>query len=139
MGVNMYFAGRKSRLFMMYHSNNPSQYAYNEHYIEFKEVSELCMGCPDTGLLLIDGISVGKNLRFGTNVVFYRHYLIVPRYKRLWSRFKLCTVDLDTKEWIELGKAEHLAMPIAVAGDTLYYQNSLYDTAPQTLSLAGLG
>jgi hypothetical protein len=120
-------------------SDNPSQYAYNGHSIEFMGVSELCMGCPDTGRLVVDGVRIGKDIRFGTNVVFYRHYLIVPRYKRFWSRFKLCAIDLHTKKWVELGRAEPLAMPIAVERDTLYYQNSLYDTAPQTLSLAGLG
>jgi hypothetical protein len=120
--------------------DNPLEYKYNSHTIQFTEVHELVQGGPETGNLIIDNFKLDKKLRFGTNICFYDEYIIVPRYKWSWGlfksgNFKLCLVSLREKKMIEFGKVETLIMPKDVRDKIVFYYTDLDNVNLSSVSI----
>jgi hypothetical protein len=110
-------------------SDNPREYNYLAYTIKFYNVVELGMGGPDTGLILINNIPIPKKY-FGTNILFWKSYIIITQFKPYWvipinGHFKLCIISLSSLEIIEFGKVEVLIMPFKIEGDILYYYNHI--------------
>lgn len=113
--------------------DNPLRYEFNNIIVEFINVHELSQGGPETGNLIINGFGFDKKLRFGTTILFYKQFLILPRYKWSWElfkngNFKLCMIEINSKSILEFGKVEILLMPKEVKEENVLYYTDLNNT-----------
>jgi hypothetical protein len=122
--------------------DNPNKLQYENINIEYFDVQELVQGGPETGKLKINEEVLTGN-RFGTNVIFYKKFLITSTYKKSFGLFTKkgftpCAIQFDNRKIIEIGEPEILFMPFRIENEMLFYFIDLKNEKVKTLSLKEL-
>ena len=122
---------------MIEHSGFPEKYLFEDTLVEYRNLYELCQGCPEVGLLFINGHGIYKNSRFGGPLLYQSGLIYLPILHRgvFIDKFKLSIIDAKRNEIYISVFSESIILLKSIEPNKIYYYNNIRNTTIKEVSL----